>query len=74
MEDRLTTADVAKLLGIAPVTWRGYVSHRKPVNNPAPTPDGHIDARTPYWLRSTVEAWQSGRPTLSQRAGDQPRE
>lgn len=67
MDDRLTTADVAAILGIAPVTWRGYVSHRKPVGNPAPQPDGHIDARTPYWLRSTIDAWQKQRSGASRR-------
>lgn len=62
MEDRLTTADVARLLGIDPATWRGYVSHRKPVQNPAPPADGKFDARTPWWFRSTIEAWQANRP------------
>lgn len=73
MEDRLTTAEVADLLGIKPVTWRGYVSHRKPVNNPAPAPDGHFDARTPYWNRSTVEAWRDARPSGSDGKRVEPR-
>lgn len=51
--DKLTTSDVAEQLGIAPVTWRAYVSRGQ-----APPPDGHIDKRTPYWLASTIEAWR----------------
>jgi predicted DNA-binding transcriptional regulator AlpA len=51
--DRLTTAAVAALLGIAPATWRAYVSRGQ-----APPPDGHIDKRTPYWLASTIEKWR----------------
>jgi predicted DNA-binding transcriptional regulator AlpA len=59
--DRLTTAEVAALVGISPVTWRGYVSHQMPRGNPAPKPDGEIDGRTPYWLRSTITAWMARR-------------
>ncbi|HLL69112.1 MAG TPA: hypothetical protein VK453_25855 [Micromonosporaceae bacterium] len=56
-KDRLTTAEAAKLAGVQPVTWRGYV-HRQH----APPPDGHLDARTPYWYRGTVETWITHRP------------
>lgn len=54
--DELTTAAVADLLGIEPATWRAYVARGQ-----APGPDGRHDARTPYWRRETVEAWQAGR-------------
>lgn len=50
---RLTVTQVAALYNIAPVTFRAYV-HRKQ----APPADGHHDKRTPYWLRSTIEAWR----------------
>lgn len=56
--DQLTVRDVAELLGIQPVTWRAYVSRDQ-----APKPDGHIDARTPYWRRETIEAWKASKPT-----------
>ena len=51
--DELTTADVAALLNIQPVTWRAYVSRGQ-----APPADGQFDGRTPYWLRSTIETWR----------------
>jgi hypothetical protein len=56
-DDRLTSAEVAALLGIQPGTWRSYVrpsGGRKPL---APPPDGMIDGRTPYWHRSTIETY-----------------
>ncbi len=53
--DQFTVRDVAELLGIEPVTFRAYVSRGQ-----APKPDGHIDARTPYWSRSTIEIWRPG--------------
>lgn len=54
--NRMTTAEVADLLGIAPATWRAYVSRGQ-----APPPDGRHDARTPYWRRDTVEAWKASK-------------
>jgi hypothetical protein len=59
--DRLTTTDIAELLGVSPATWRGYVSRGHPRGNPAPKPDGEIDGRTPYWLQSTITAWMARR-------------
>lgn len=57
MTERLTTAQVAERLGIAPVTWRAYV-HR----HQAPPPDGRYDKRTPWWYATTVDAWLASRP------------
>lgn len=57
---RLTTADVAALLGITPATWRRYVSPRDGKRY-APPPDGMIDGRTPYWCESTIREWRAGR-------------
>lgn len=54
-DDRLTTAEIAELYGIVPATFRNYVRRDQ-----APKADGYHDKRTPYWLRSTIEAW---RPT-----------
>lgn len=53
-DDQLTVREVAELLGIAPVTFRAYVSRGR-----APKADGQFDGRTPYWLRSTIESWRS---------------
>jgi hypothetical protein len=52
-EDRLTVAEAAELVGVAPATWRAYVARGR-----APKPDGRHDKRTPYWFRSTVEGWR----------------
>lgn len=57
MSEELTTAEVAALLEIQPGTWRVYVHRGK-----APAPDGHRDARTPFWFLETVTAWQQSRP------------
>jgi len=57
MDERLTVAGVAARLGIRPSTWRSYVAREQ-----APKPDGEYDGRTPWWLASTVDAWQSARP------------
>lgn len=55
MTDGLSTAEVAELIGVKPSTFRAYV-----MRGQAPPADGYHDKRTPYWLRSTIEAW---RPT-----------
>lgn len=54
-DDRLTATQIASLYNIAPATFRAYVARKQ-----APPADGYHDKRTPYWLRSTLEAW---RPT-----------
>lgn len=53
-KDRLTTAEITAELGIKPSTWRSYVARGY-----APKPDGHLDARTPYWFRSTIDTHRS---------------
>lgn len=53
LDNRLTTSAVAELVGIEPSTFRSYVARGQ-----APKPDGYIDARTPYWLESTVRSWR----------------
>lgn len=55
-DDRLTVAEVAEHLGIAPSTFRSYVARDQ-----APKPDGHHDARTPWWRRATIERWHDNR-------------
>lgn len=52
-DEKLTVPKVAALYNIKPATFRVYV-HRKQ----APEADGYFDGRTPYWLRSTLEAWR----------------
>lgn len=54
---RLTTQGVAEHLDIKASTWRAYVARGQ-----APQPDGHYDARTPYWLASTIDTWKASRP------------
>lgn len=52
--ERLTTSQAARLIGVKPATFRSYVTRGL-----APKADGHVDARTPYWLRSTITQWQA---------------
>jgi len=53
---RLTVAQVAERINVATSTWRSYVARDQ-----APKPDGHFDARTPWWWSSTVDRWNKGR-------------
>ena len=53
MSDTMTVTQIAAALGISPATFRTYV-----MRGQAPKADGHHDKRTPYWLRSTIEAWR----------------
>jgi hypothetical protein len=55
--ERLTASQAARVAGVQPTTFRSYVSRGQ-----APEPDGHIDKRTPYWLRSTIAAWRPESP------------
>lgn len=50
---KLSVAEVAEYLGIKPSSFRSRVSR-----GAAPDPDGYHDARTPYWLRSTIASTQ----------------
>jgi predicted DNA-binding transcriptional regulator AlpA len=53
--DQLTTVEVAALAGIAPASVRRYRLRGR-----FPDPDGYV-GRTPWWRRSTVEAWLASR-------------
>lgn len=53
--EKLTIPDIAALYDIKPSTFRAYVNRKEKQH--APKPDGHF-GRTPYWLRSTLEAWR----------------
>ena len=55
--ERLTVAQVAARIGVAASTWRSYVARDQ-----APKPDGHYDARTPWWLAEAVDAWRVEHP------------
>lgn len=57
MDEKLTVAQVAARLGIAPSTWRSYVNTKH-----APAKDGEYDRRTPWWFASTIDAWAAARP------------
>lgn len=59
---KLTTAEAAALAGVSPENWRGWRSRGVPKHNPVPEPDGHHDARTPWWWSTTVQAWIDNRP------------
>ncbi len=56
MTDQLTTADVARLAGVAPASIRTYRGR-----GVIPQPDGYLGS-TPWWHRSTIDAWLAGRP------------
>jgi hypothetical protein len=62
MANRLTTAEAAKLAGIAPASLR-----RARERGTFPPADGY-DGRSPYWLRSTVE-----RALATRRGAGRPR-
>jgi predicted DNA-binding transcriptional regulator AlpA len=49
--DQLTITEVAALAGIAPASVRRYR-----LRDTFPEPDGYV-GRTPWWRRSTIEAW-----------------
>ena len=57
-DDKLTVTQIAVLYGIQPSTFRAYVTLRNGKRY-APEPDGKLDGRTPYWLRSTLEQWRT---------------
>lgn len=56
-DEKMTVAQVAEYLGIESSTFRAYVSRDQ-----APAPDGQHDARTPWWWRSSIDAWGETRP------------
>lgn len=59
---KLVTAEAAALAGVSAANWRGWRARGVPRGNPVPPPDGHYDARTPWWWDTTVERWMSNRP------------
>jgi predicted DNA-binding transcriptional regulator AlpA len=62
VQQLLTVAEVAKLLGVQEASVRKYASlDRSTGKRRMPAPDGHL-GRTPYWYPATVEAWQASRP------------
>ena len=61
MIDKLSTAQAAERAGVQPATWRSWRQRKLPRGNPVPDPDGWHDARTPWWLKSTIDAWTSRR-------------
>lgn len=54
-DDRLTSTEVAAILGIKPRTLSAYLARGQ-----GHEPDGRI-GRTPWWYRSTAEAWVAER-------------
>lgn len=61
--DRLSTREVADLVGLKVDTIRAYVSRGL-----FPQPDGWLD-RTPWWYQRTAEVWQQ----TQRRAPGRPR-
>ena len=54
---RVGIAGAAAIVGVKPVTWRGYV-HR----GQAPKPDGREEiSGSPWWWESTVKAFARSR-------------
>lgn len=71
---RLTASEAAERAGVATSTWRAYVARARQERaagrdrpNLAPEPDGHYDARTPWWYATTVDAWNRHRPGAGAR-------
>lgn len=62
-DEKLIVTEIAALYGIKPGTFRVYV-HRKQ----APASDGMLDGRTPFWFRSTLEAWRPISPTKKEES------
>ena len=58
MSDMLSTREVAELVGVKPASIRRYR-----VRGTFPEPDGYVGV-TPWWYRSTVEAWLAKRPPV----------
>lgn len=65
--EQLTAAMVADELGIKRDTWWSYVSRR---NGKAPPPDGREPlSKTPWWYRSTIDAYRGQRQGRGWRKG-----
>jgi len=70
----LVTARAAERAGVTPATWRKYAALARVERDGGrdrpgllPPPDGHHDARTPWWFESTVDEWMSRRPGAGAR-------
>lgn len=61
-QDQLTTADVAQLAGITPAS----LARQRLRPGVVPKPDGYLGV-TPWWRRSTIEAWLPTRRARGQR-------
>ena len=59
MTEWLTSTDIAKMTGLKTETIYTY---RK--RNTLPEPD-HLIGRTPVWKKTTIEEWNSKRPTVT---------
>jgi hypothetical protein len=57
-DEKLPSKLAAERAGVAPATWRAYVSRDQ-----APKPDGFFAGpRSPWWWASTVDAYLASRP------------
>lgn len=56
MGRQITRDDAAKIAGVAPDTFSGYVARGQ-----APGPVRHV-GRTPLWDEAKVQAWADARP------------
>ena len=54
-DDRLTTRDVARLLGVGESTVRAYLARGQ-----MPPADGHLEG-PPFWRPETIERWRKMR-------------
>jgi transposase-like protein len=63
--NQLLSEEITERLKISRNTWTSYVSRGQ-----APAPDGYLDGRTPYWLDTTIDAYEASRP--SKRGSDAP--
>jgi hypothetical protein len=64
VQDRVTAAQAAEIVGVSDSTWRGYVARGQ-----APAPDGRDERDRPWWHRGTVETWTAGRRGQGWRRG-----
>jgi predicted DNA-binding transcriptional regulator AlpA len=58
----LTGPQVAARVGLAPATWRGYVSRGHAPAPDDPDDDRPPNRRQPRWRQSTIDRWQAARP------------